>query len=54
MDNRLHNIRGAYLILTERVLTALQTQVGDPSRLRIIRDQCSSLTASAAQVRIFN
>lgn len=50
MDTRLHNMRGAYLVLHERVMTALQTQVGDSVQLTIVRDQCTGLAASAAQV----
>lgn len=50
MTEPLNNIRSAYHVLHERVLTSLRTQIGDPIRLGHVRDQAISLTQAAEQV----
>lgn len=51
MADALNNIRSAYHVLTNRVETALRTQVGDSARLGLARTEVLSLAAAAEQVR---
>ncbi len=47
---QLDNFRSSYQVLNDRVRQAVRTQVGDPQRLRVIREQALALLRSAEQV----
>lgn len=47
------NIRAAYHLLEERVVTALRTQLGDAARLANVRSQALSLLQTSQPVRQF-
>ena len=49
----LDNFRAAYYVLEERVIRALQTQLGDAARLGEQRTHALSLLQTAEQVRCY-
>jgi len=52
MSNQLNNIRAAYCVLENRVVSALRTQLGDQLRLAAVTAQALALASAAEQVSL--
>jgi hypothetical protein len=52
MSDQLNNIRAAYRVLENRVVSALRTQLGDQLRLAAVTAQALALASAAEQVSL--
>jgi hypothetical protein len=52
MGDQLNNIRAAYRVLENRVVSALRTQLGDQLRLAAVTVQALALASAAEQVSL--
>jgi hypothetical protein len=52
MSDQLNNIRAAYRVLENRVISALRTQLGDQLRLAAVTAQALALASAAEQVSL--
>jgi hypothetical protein len=52
MSDQLSNIRAAYRVLENRVVSALRTQLGDQLRLAAVTAQALALASAAEQVSL--
>jgi hypothetical protein len=52
MSDQLNNIRAAYRVLENRVVSALRTQLGDQLRLATVTAQALALASAAEQVSL--
>jgi hypothetical protein len=51
MSTQLDNLRVAHVVVNNRVIRALHTQVGDVAQLSVTRSQVLALLQAATQVR---